>query len=270
MKKGRLTHLFFKGIYIVISFFIGIGEVTKKVIFSPLLIIGRLPRIKLPRRPSLKFISLRIRYLLLGVLITRIFVFIYQIYGFVKALPNPVNIGKVNFSRSTHIFDRNGKLLYEIYRDQNRTPISLKELPLYVTQATIAIEDKDFYKHNGISITSGIIRAIKDMIIEGNLQGGSTITQQLVKSALLTPERTIQRKIKEIMLDLWTEKLFTKDQILEMYLNQVPYVEATYGIEEASAVFFNKKAQDLNLEEAALLAGLPQAPSTYSPYSNPQ
>ncbi len=281
MKKGRLTHLFFKGIYIVISFFIGVGEITKKILFLPILFISRLsslrpqlPAVRLPkiklRRLPLKFISLKIRYLLLGVLITLIFVFIYQSYQFIRALPNPVNIGKVNFSQSTHIYDRNGKLLYEIYRDQNRTPVSLKELPLYVAQSAIAIEDKDFYKHNGISITSGIIRAIKDMIIEKNLQGGSTITQQLVKSALLTPERTIQRKIKEIMLALWTEKLFTKDQILEMYLNQVPYGGATYGIEEASVVFFNKKAQDLNLEEAALLAGLPQAPSTYSPYSNPQ
>jgi len=113
------------------------------------------------------------------------------------------------------------------------------------------------------------MRAIKENLSAKSLQGGSTITQQLVKSALLTPERTIQRKIKEIILALWTEKLYTKQEILEMYLNQVPYGGSSYGIEEASKTYFNKSAKDLTLPEAALLAGLPQAPSLYSPYVNP-
>jgi penicillin-binding protein 1C len=139
-----------------------------------------------------------------------------------------------------------------------------------VIQATIAIEDKDFYKHKGISLIGGILRAIKDMVLTRKLQGGSTITQQLVKSSLLTPERTIRRKIKEIILALWTEQIFSKDEILELYLNQVPYGGAAYGIEEASRRYFNKKASQLKLEEAALLAGLPQAPSLYSPYLNPE
>ncbi|HLL61346.1 MAG TPA: PBP1A family penicillin-binding protein, partial [Candidatus Nitrosocosmicus sp.] len=138
------------------------------------------------------------------------------------------------------------------------------------TQATIAIEDKDFYKHKGISLFSGIVRAVKDMIITKSLQGGSTLTQQLVKSALLSPERTLSRKVKEITLALWTEQLYSKDQILQMYLNQVPYGGSAYGIEEASETFFNKKAKDLTLDEAALLAGLPQAPTYYSPYTNPK
>ncbi|MEN9328564.1 MAG: hypothetical protein RI947_1372 [Candidatus Parcubacteria bacterium] len=170
---------------------------------------------------------------------------------------------------STHIYDRNGKLLYEVYKDQNRTPVKLKDLPKYVSQATISIEDKDFYKHGGVSLISGVLRAVRDMILQHNLQGGSTLTQQLVKGALLTPERSIQRKMKEIILAVWTEKLFSKDQILEMYVNQVPYGGSSYGIEAASKTYFSKKAKDLTLDEAALLAGLPQAPSLYSPYTNP-
>ncbi|MGB9707372.1 MAG: transglycosylase domain-containing protein, partial [Microgenomates group bacterium] len=186
-------------------------------------------------------------------------------------LPSPYGLKNYKIiPLSTHIYDRNGKLLYEIYREQNRTAIKLKDLPRYVIEATIAIEDKDFYKHKGISILGGILRAIKDMVLTGKLQGGSTITQQLVKSSLLTPERSIKRKIKEIILALWTEQIFTKDEILELYLNQVPYGGASYGIEEASRRYFNKKASQLKLEEAAFLAGLPQAPSLYSPYLNPE
>lgn len=186
-------------------------------------------------------------------------------------LPSPTSLKDYrSFPLSTHIYDRNGKLLYEIYKDQNRTPVKLKELPKYAYQATVAIEDKDFYKHKGISFVSGILRAMKEIVLKQSLQGGSTITQQLVKGALLTPERTIQRKIKEIVLAVQTEKIFTKDQIVEMYLNQVPYGGSSYGIEEASKTYFGKHAKDLTLDEAALLAGLPQAPSLYSPYSNPE
>lgn len=200
-----------------------------------------------------------------------IFLIIYLSFFIFYKLPSPYNLKNYKvIPLSTHIYDRNGKLLYEIYRDQNRTAVKLKELPKYVIQATIAIEDKDFYKHKGISLIGGILRAIKDMVLTRKLQGGSTITQQLVKSSLLTPERTIRRKIREIILALWTEQIFSKDEILELYLNQVPYGGAAYGIEEASRRYFNKKASQLKLEEAALLAGLPQAPSLYSPYLNPE
>ncbi len=184
-------------------------------------------------------------------------------------LPSPYNLKDYkSIPVSTHILDRNGKLLYEIYREQNRTPVKLKDLPPYIAQATIAIEDKDFYKHGGISIIGGVGRAVKDMILTKKLQGGSTITQQLVKSSLLTPERTLKRKVREIVLAIWTERIFSKDEILELYLNQVPYGGATYGIEEAAKKYFGKKAVNLTLAEAAFLAGLPQAPSFYSPYNN--
>ncbi|MCR4276794.1 MAG: transglycosylase domain-containing protein, partial [Candidatus Roizmanbacteria bacterium] len=153
--------------------------------------------------------------------------------------------------------------------EQKRSPIKIDVLPKYVFQASIAIEDKNFYQHNGISIFGGMFRAIKDSLLRQQLQGGSTITQQLVKSALLTSDRTIQRKIREIVLALWTEKIFSKNEILELYLNQIPYGGAVYGIEEASQRFFGKQAKKISLAESAFLAGLPQAPSQYSPYNNP-
>ncbi|MEK7070862.1 MAG: transglycosylase domain-containing protein, partial [Patescibacteria group bacterium] len=195
----------------------------------------------------------------------------FFIYFFIFfQLPLPTQLKNYNaVPLSTHILDRNGKSLYEIYKDEKRTPIKLNTVPKYVYQASIAIEDKDFYKHGGISIFGGIIRAAKDIIITRSLQGGSTITQQLVKSALLTPERTIRRKIREIILAIWAEQIFSKNEILELYLNQVPYGGAAYGIEEASRAFFSKQAKHLKIEEAAFLAGLPQAPSLYSPYVNP-
>ena len=207
----------------------------------------------------------KITLLFAGVLF---FVFIY-FFVFYK-LPSPQSLKNFKATPlSTHILDRNGKLLYQLYQKQKRSPIKIDDLPKYVAQASISIEDKNFYQHNGISIFGGMIRAIKDSLLRQQLQGGSTITQQLVKSALLTSERTIQRKVREIVLALWTEKIFSKNQILELYLNQIPYGGAVYGVEEASQRFFGKQTKKLTLVEAAFLAGLPQAPSQYSPYNNP-
>jgi len=197
--------------------------------------------------------------------------FLVFLYFFIfYKLPSPQSLKDFKATPlSTHILDRNGKLLYQLYSKQKRSPIKIDSLPKYIGEASISIEDKNFYQHNGISIFGGMLRAMKDTLFKQKLQGGSTITQQLVKSALLTPERTIQRKIKEIVLALWTEKIFSKNQILELYLNQIPYGGAVYGVEEASQRFFGKQAKKLTLEESAFLAGLPQAPSQYSPYNNP-
>ena len=270
-----------KLLYFIALFFIYIGEATQRLFFYILSRLNNLVRffksIKLPRLPriasttiSLSFIGTRARYFLTGVVATLIVFSIWQSYVFVKELPSPYSIGKINYPQSSHIYDRNGKLLYEIYKSQNRTPIALSRLPTDLIEATIAIEDKDFYRHNGIAPISGILRAIKENVANKTLQGGSTITQQLVKSALLTPDRTIKRKFKEIILALWTEKVYSKDKILEMYLNQVPYGGSSYGIEEAAKTYFGKEAKELTLEEAAMLAGLPQAPSIYSPYNDPE
>ena len=125
--------------------------------------------------------------------------FVLSIFIFYK-LPSPQSLKDYKATPlSTHILDRNGKLLYQLYQKQKRSPVKIDDLPKYVTQASISIEDKGFYQHNGISIFGGMIRAIKDSLFKQQLQGGSTITQQLVKSALLIPERTVQRKIREII-----------------------------------------------------------------------
>jgi len=183
-----------------------------------------------------------------------------------KDLPSPAKLAQYNLAISTKIYDRNGKLLFDIFADQNRTPVPLSEIPKYLQEGTIAIEDKDFYKHQGVNIIGGMARAVIADVTHGQLQGGSTITQQLVKSALLSPERTITRKIKEIILAVWVEILYPKDKILELYLNQVPYGGTAWGVESAAERYFGKKVELLTLAEAALLAGLPQAPTLYSPF----
>ena len=188
---------------------------------------------------------------------------------FFHDLPSPKKLSSGDYPVSTQIFDRNGNLLYDIFADEYRTPIALKSLPPFVYEASISIEDKDFYKHFGFSI-QGMVRAFGNTLFANKLQGGSTITQQLVKTALLTPERTITRKIREAFLTVGTEVLYSKDQILEMYLNNIPYGGTAYGIEAAAQRYFNKPARNLNIAEAALLAGLPQAPTRYSPFVNPE
>ncbi len=196
---------------------------------------------------------------------------VVTLFLLIKDLPSPRRLtNSDNYAVSTQIFDRNHKLLYEIFADENRTPVALNSLPPYVYQASIAIEDKNFYHHFGFDII-GILRAIKVNLFGGRLEGGSTITQQLVKNALLTRERSLARKVKEGVLAIITEILYSKDEILEMYLNYISYGGTAVGIESASKKYFNKNASQLTLAEASLLAGLPQAPSKYSPFgSNPQ
>jgi 1A family penicillin-binding protein len=195
------------------------------------------------------------------------FSFSFLVFSLFKDLPSPTKLKSAPYPVSTKIFDRNSKLLYEIYAEQKRTPIKLEDVPEHLIQATIAIEDKDFYKHRGFSYR-GIFRALFNIIFHRRLQGGSTITQQLVKTALLTPERTLKRKIREAVLSLAVETLYSKDEILEMYLNQVPYGGEAWGIQAASEKYFGEKVSDLTLAEAALLAGLPRAPTKYSPFGS--
>jgi penicillin-binding protein 1C len=180
-------------------------------------------------------------------------------------IPLPTKLSSGDLPVSTKLFDRNGKLIYEIYSEKRRTPVKLDELPDHIKQATISIEDKEFYRHYGFSPT-GVTRAIYNIVFKHKLQGGSTLTQQLVKVSLLSPERTVRRKMREFMLSMIVEAIYTKNQILEMYLNQIPYGSTAYGIEAASELYFGKPAKDLSLAESALLAGLPQAPTKYSPF----
>lgn len=188
---------------------------------------------------------------------------------FAKDLPSPDKIISENVSQTTKIYDRTGNtVLYEIHGDQNRTVVPLSEIPQNMRNATIAIEDKDFYKHHGFDAI-GIFRAVFRDVTSGSLsQGGSTITQQLVKNAILTNEKTFTRKIKEIILAIEIEQKFSKDQILQLYLNEIPYGSSAYGVESASRTFFNKPAKDLTLAEASYLASIPQAPTHYSPFGS--
>lgn len=192
-------------------------------------------------------------------------------YFFVlKDIPSAAKIAQNNYPQSTKIYDRNDTLLYTIYSTRNQSFVPLDRIPKPIQQATIATEDKDFYNHGAIDIR-GIVRAFYSTVFKKEIQGGSTITQQLVKNSLLTPEQTITRKVKEIILSFIVEGLYSKDQILEMYLNQVAYGGTSWGVQSASYVYFNKPVWELNLAEGVFLAGLPEAPSVYSPFGpNPK
>ena len=189
---------------------------------------------------------------------------------FSRELPKSTELLTKHPAPSTKIYDRTGKvILNDISGDFKRIKIKLNEIPEYVKWATIVAEDKEFYSHHGINF-KGIIRAFLINILRGGkiVQGGSSISQQFIKNALLTPKKTYTRKLKEAILTWQLEKRFTKDEILEMYFNEIPYGGTAYGIEAAAQKYFNKSAKELTLAEAATLAALPQAPSYYSPYGS--
>lgn len=173
--------------------------------------------------------------------------------------------------QSTKIYDRTGEvMLYDLHQDVRRTIIPLEEMSEHIKEATIAIEDDQFYNHMGIDIKA-IFRAAFSNLMEGDLlggQGGSTITQQVIKNSVLETDKKLSRKVKEAILAIKIERVLSKDEILEIYLNESPYGGTIYGVEEAAQAFFNTSARDLTIGEAAYLAALPQAPTRLSPYGN--
>jgi 1A family penicillin-binding protein len=183
-----------------------------------------------------------------------------------KDLPDPEKISQRQIAQSTKIYDRTGEvLLYDIHGEEKRTVIDFDEIPQYMKDATIVSEDDDFYHHFGLDF-KGILRAFYANLRGKRIsQGGSTITQQFIKNAILTPERTFTRKIKEAILSIELELKYSKDEILGFYLNQVPYGSNAYGIEAAAMTFFDKHARELTLAESALLSVLPRATTYYSP-----
>lgn len=184
-----------------------------------------------------------------------------------KDLPNPYKVNR-NVAESTKILDRNGKLLYEVHGEENRTLIKFEDIPDNVKKATIAVEDPDFYKHMGFNVR-GIARAFVYDIFKRDIgQGGSTITQQFVKNALLTSEKSFSRKIKEFILSIEIEKIYSKNEILTMYLNEIPYGNNAYGVSAAAKTYFDKSPKDLTLAESAIIAALPQAPTYFNPYGS--
>lgn len=189
-------------------------------------------------------------------------------------LPNPAQLSQRQMAQSTKIYDRTGEnLLYEIHGEEKRTLIKIDELPEFILQATISAEDKDFYNHQGINFR-GLLRAVYKDIFYGKFEGGSSITQQLITNTLLTRGTTtwqkIQRKFREWILAYQIEQKFNKKEILQMYINEIPYGSNAYGIESAAKTFFGKSAKDATLAQAALLVSLPNKPSRYSPYGEHQ
>ncbi len=185
---------------------------------------------------------------------------------YAKDLPDPNKLIERDVAENTKIFDREGKLLYEIHGEVKRTLIELDQIPEYAKQASIAIEDKDFYNHHGLyfrGIARSLFRYVINLGPEGG--GGSTLTQQFVKNAILTNKKTFGRKIPEAILSLEIEARFSKEEILKLYLNEIPYGRNAYGIEAAAFGYFGKSANELSLAESAYLAALPQAPTFYNP-----
>jgi 1A family penicillin-binding protein len=192
-------------------------------------------------------------------------------YAFVsKDLPNPADLASIPLAQVTQLYDRTGtELLYEFY-EERRINIPLKDVAPVMVRATLAAEDVSFYQHRGFDVR-GLTRAfINNLQTDGSVIGGSTITQQLVKRTFLTDEKSYIRKLKELILAVQVESLYPKDQILEMYVNQVYYGNQAYGVEAAALSYFGKHARDLTLPEASVLAGLVQQPSRYDPVTNPK
>jgi len=204
--------------------------------------------------------------LFLGLLGTTLFVvLVFAWYS--RDLPDPGKVRRLT-GFSTEILDRTGKMvLYDVYEDQDRKFTSIDDVPKYLKDATIAIEDKDFYTHKGFDPLA-VPRIIKNVIVNHRLIGGSTLTQQLVKQVLLTSERRVSRKIRELVLSLRIERQYSKDEILQMYLNEAPYGGNAVGVAAAAQLYFGKEVKDLDLIESIIIAGLPQSPTRYSPYGS--
>src|SRR3989344_1007284 len=217
---------------------------------------------------KMKLALLAGKYLLFLVLIgcgALLFLFFYYTYN----LPRPEKFTENPFIQSTKIYDRTGKvLLYDIYGEEKRSIVPFDKISDNVKHAVLASEDARFYQHGGIDIVSIIRSILVDLKLQSAKQGASTITQQLIRSVYLTRQKTLERKIREIVLSIELERRYSKDQIFDWYLNKVPFGENAYGIESASQTYFNKPAAYVSIAEAAALAALLPAPSYYSPYGS--
>lgn len=208
-----------------------------------------------------RFLSI---FALVGVVVS--FILFFIAFAWVsRNLPKPGEVVRVE-GFNTKILDRNGEIIHDLYQAEKRDPVPIEEIPDYLKQATVAIEDKDFYNHKGFDLLTLVRIPYNYVFKRGRVVGGSTLTQQLVKNVLLTNERTVTRKFKEFVLSLQIERKFTKDEILSMYLNEVPYGGVSIGVGAASESYFHKKVNELSIAESAILAGLPQRPSAYSPF----
>jgi penicillin-binding protein 1C len=217
-----------------------------------------------------RLLGRRKRELILG-LLSALFLLggIVALWASTLKLPDIESLSNLEVEQSTKIYDRTGKvLLDDLSGNVTRTVVSLDQISPYIREATLAIEDSDFYQHRGIKITSLVRAALADIFGGGYAQGGSTIDQQVVKNTILTKDKTITRKLKEIILALKLDASLPKDEILQLYLNGNPYGGTIYGVEEASEQYFGVHASNVDLAQAAYLAAMPQAPTHYSPYGD--
>jgi len=219
------------------------------------------------RNKRLLKIALRISLIIVAAM--GIFVGIILLWIATFQIPTLDSFTDRKVTQSTKIYDRTGEIiLYDVYENIKRTVVRYEQISKHTKNATIAIEDENFYNHAGID-PRAILRAVFVNLRDGEYsQGGSTITQQVIKNSVLTNEKTITRKLKEWVLALRLDRLLEKDEILNLYLNEIPYGGSIYGVQEASLAFFGKNAIDLSIAEAAYIAALPQAPTYYSPYGN--
>jgi 1A family penicillin-binding protein len=218
---------------------------------------------KIANKKALITVGKYLAFLFLGGCLLVLLIFIYYTWD----LPKPEKFTETPFIQSTKIYDRTGKvLLYDIYGEEKREIVSFDKISDNLKHAVLSAEDARFYQHGGVDL-EGIMRAIfVDLASQSKSQGGSTITQQLIRTVYLTGQKTISRKIRELVLSIELEQRYSKDQILEWYLNAIPFGENAYGAEAASQTYFNKPASDLTLAQAATLTSLIPGPSHYSPY----
>jgi membrane peptidoglycan carboxypeptidase len=200
---------------------------------------------------------------LAGVVIFTILIAILSI-----GLPDVRDIDKLSVAQSTTIYDRDGNVLYVKHGDENRKYVPYEQISKHLVDATVTIEDDQFWTHSGFDIPGLVKAGLHEVFGVGAQRGGSTITQQYVKNAFLTNERSYTRKIKELILAVRLEQAYDKQTIIELYLNKIPYGNNAYGAQKAAEIYFDKDAKDLDIAESALLAGLPQAPSYYNPYGS--
>lgn len=260
--QGRVQEALIAIIYGLILLLTIFGHGIRTCILGPFRLLALLYRLKIILIPLPKA---RIFIPVLALSFAVLAPFSIGIAALARDLPHPSRLTREDRDLATELYDRNGTLLYRFYAEKNRTLVELNDLPEHLIQATIAIEDRNFYKHHGVDLR-GIIRALHVNLTTGTLSGGSTITQQLIKNTLLSPEKTVQRKLREVVLALWTEVIYSKEEILKMYVNEVAYGGPAWGVRSATLLYFDKEPHDLTLGEAGIIAGLPAAPSLYSPF----
>ncbi len=221
---------------------------------------------KFNKKPDIKQILLWIGLGIFGLILFGVLAFGLSIAYFSIGLPDVHDLDKLSVAQSTTIYDREGNVIYVKHGEENRQYVNYDQIAPTLVDATVAIEDDTYWEHPGFDFSRMVTSGISDVLHMGITRGASTITQQYIKLTFLSDEKSISRKIKELILAVQLEQTFDKKKILELYLNKIPYGNTAYGIEKAAQIYFGKHAKDLDLAESATLAGIPQAPSYYNPY----